>query len=71
MKAAKKAGIHPITLIKEPEAAALYTLHTMVDRSLAVGLPFSFYTTIQGVGGTKALLHISENLSNASHKNIY
>ncbi|TGO63683.1 hypothetical protein BCON_0011g00230 [Botryotinia convoluta] len=37
LKAAKKAGIHPITLIKEPEAAALYTLHTMVDRSLTVG----------------------------------
>ncbi|KAJ4422617.1 hypothetical protein N0V82_002736 [Gnomoniopsis sp. IMI 355080] len=26
LRAAKKAGIHPVTLIKEPEAAALYTL---------------------------------------------
>lgn len=28
LKAAKKAGMHPVTLIKEPEAAALYTLTT-------------------------------------------
>ncbi|RAL62854.1 hypothetical protein DID88_004695 [Monilinia fructigena] len=40
LKAAKQAGIHPITLIKEPEAAALYTLHMMADRSLAVGDAF-------------------------------
>ncbi|KAL8639049.1 MAG: hypothetical protein Q9228_003861 [Teloschistes exilis] len=26
-KAAKFAGIHPVALIKEPEAAAMYTLH--------------------------------------------
>ncbi|KAM3079042.1 hypothetical protein ACMFMF_003971 [Clarireedia jacksonii] len=40
LRAAKQAGIHPITLIKEPEAAALYTLHMMADRSLAVGDAF-------------------------------
>ncbi|EHL00510.1 putative Heat shock 70 kDa protein 12A [Glarea lozoyensis 74030] len=36
LKAAKQAGIHPVTLIKEPEAAALYTLYTQKDKSLAV-----------------------------------
>ena len=35
LQAAKKAGIHPVTLIKEPEAAALYTLSTH-DHSLDV-----------------------------------
>lgn len=29
LEAARKAGIHPVTLIKEPEAAALYTMHSM------------------------------------------
>lgn len=29
LEAAKMAGIFPVTLIKEPEAAALYTLHSM------------------------------------------
>ncbi|TGO59388.1 hypothetical protein BCON_0045g00300 [Botryotinia convoluta] len=36
LNAAKRAGIHPVTLIKEPEAGALYTLHTLKDRALAV-----------------------------------
>ncbi|TVY51093.1 Heat shock 70 kDa protein 12B [Lachnellula cervina] len=40
LKAAKQAGIHPITLIKEPEAAAMYTLHTLQDRALTVGDAF-------------------------------
>lgn len=35
VQAAKKAGIHPVTLIKEPEAAALYTLSSH-DHSLNV-----------------------------------
>lgn len=35
-QAAKKAGIHPVTLIKEPEAAALYTLTTH-DHSIKAG----------------------------------
>lgn len=35
-QAAKKAGIHPVQLIKEPEAAALYTLHVLQDKALAV-----------------------------------
>ncbi len=32
-KAAKKAGFYPVELIKEPEAAALYTLHTLKDKA--------------------------------------
>ncbi|KAF8861505.1 Hsp70 family protein-like protein [Acephala macrosclerotiorum] len=40
LQAAEKAGIYPITLIKEPEAAAMYTLHTLQDKSLAVGDAF-------------------------------
>ncbi|KAK7697956.1 hypothetical protein SLS64_013043 [Diaporthe eres] len=39
LKAAKKAGIHPVTLIKEPEAAALYTLTTH-DHSIKTGDSF-------------------------------
>lgn len=35
-EAAKQAGIHPVSLIKEPEAAALYTLRTLRDKALAV-----------------------------------
>jgi molecular chaperone DnaK (HSP70) len=37
LKAAKLAGIYPATLIKEPEAAAMYTLHVLQDRGLEVG----------------------------------
>lgn len=37
LKAAKLAGIFPATLIKEPEAAAMYTLHVLQDRGLDVG----------------------------------
>ncbi|KAI9053981.1 hypothetical protein LZ554_002925 [Drepanopeziza brunnea f. sp. 'monogermtubi'] len=40
LKAAKQAGIHPITLIKEPEAAAMYTLHMLQDKALKVGDAF-------------------------------
>ncbi|KAF4626672.1 hypothetical protein G7Y89_g11485 [Cudoniella acicularis] len=40
IEAAKLAGIHPVTLIKEPEAAAMYTLHKMQDKALAVGDAF-------------------------------
>jgi len=40
LRAAKNAGIYPITLIKEPEAAALYTLHYLKDRALVVGDAF-------------------------------
>ncbi|KAL9027294.1 MAG: hypothetical protein Q9196_004161 [Gyalolechia fulgens] len=40
LAAAKQAGIHPVTLIKEPEAAALYTLHMLQDKALAVGDAF-------------------------------
>jgi molecular chaperone DnaK (HSP70) len=37
LRAAKLAGIYPATLIKEPEAAAMYTLHVLQDRGLDVG----------------------------------
>ncbi|KAH9205472.1 Hsp70 family protein-like protein [Leptodontidium sp. 2 PMI_412] len=40
LKAAKQAGIHPVVLIKEPEAAAMYTLHMMKDMALSVGDAF-------------------------------
>ncbi|KAB8304154.1 hypothetical protein EYC80_003573 [Monilinia laxa] len=40
MKVAKRAKIHPVTLIKEPDAAALYTLHTLKDKALSVGDAF-------------------------------
>lgn len=38
-QAAKKAGIHPVVLIKEPEAAALYTLSSF-DHTFAAGDSF-------------------------------
>lgn len=37
LRAAKLAGMNPATLIKEPEAAALYTLHVLQERGLGVG----------------------------------
>ena len=37
LSAAKLAGFHPATLIKEPEAAAMYTLHVLQGRGLGVG----------------------------------
>lgn len=37
LRAAELAGIHPATLIKEPEAAAMYTLHVLQNRGLEVG----------------------------------
>ncbi|KAL5326241.1 hypothetical protein ACEPPN_007379 [Leptodophora sp. 'Broadleaf-Isolate-01'] len=40
LKAAKQAGIHPVVLVKEPEAAAMYTLHMMKDMALSVGDAF-------------------------------
>ncbi|ROV88754.1 hypothetical protein VMCG_10060 [Cytospora schulzeri] len=50
--AAKKAGIHPVTLIKEPEAAALYTLSSH-DHSLNVGDSF---VVCDAGGGTVDLI---------------
>lgn len=52
LKAAKKAGIHPVTLIKEPEAAALYTLSSH-DHSLKVGDSF---VVCDAGGGTVDLI---------------
>lgn len=36
-RAAKLGGMFPVTLIKEPEAAAMYTLHVLQDRGLEQG----------------------------------
>ncbi|KUI61322.1 hypothetical protein VP1G_08476 [Cytospora mali] len=52
LKAAKKAGIHPVTLIKEPEAAALYTL-SCHDHSFEVGDSF---VVCDAGGGTVDLI---------------
>jgi hypothetical protein len=35
-QAAKNAGIYPVSLIKEPEAAAMYTLHHFRGKALSV-----------------------------------
>ncbi|KAI9647988.1 hypothetical protein NHQ30_002616 [Ciborinia camelliae] len=39
-RAAKQAGIWPVSLIKEPEAAAMYTLHALKEKALVVGDAF-------------------------------
>ncbi|KUI64110.1 hypothetical protein VM1G_10883 [Cytospora mali] len=52
LNAAKKAGIHPVTLIKEPEAAALYTL-SCHDHSFDVGDSF---VVCDAGGGTVDLI---------------
>ena len=39
-QAAKNAGLDPVRLVKEPEAAALFTLHHMGDKGLEVGDAF-------------------------------
>lgn len=36
VQAARNAGITPVKLIKEPEAAALFTLHEMSNKGLEV-----------------------------------
>jgi len=52
MQAAKRAGIFPVTLIKEPEAAALYTTHSL-DFALNVGDAF---VVCDAGGGTVDLI---------------
>ncbi|KAH8595949.1 hypothetical protein B0O99DRAFT_511415 [Bisporella sp. PMI_857] len=52
LRAAKKAGIHPVVLIKEPEAAALYTLYVN-ERALSVGDAF---VVCDAGGGTVDLI---------------
>jgi actin-like ATPase involved in cell morphogenesis len=51
-KAAKIAGLHPVTLIKEPEAAALHTLH---DLGFALNIGDAFVVCDAG-GGTVDLI---------------
>lgn len=62
-RAAKQAGIWPVSLIKEPEAAAMYTLHELKDRALAVGDAF---VICDAGGGTVDL--ISYEITNLSPK---
>ncbi|KAF2970535.1 hypothetical protein GQX73_g3058 [Xylaria multiplex] len=52
LRAAKKAGIHPVSLIKEPEAAALYTLYVQ-ERALRSGDAF---VVCDAGGGTVDLI---------------
>lgn len=52
IKAARFAGIHPVTLIKEPEAAALYTMYAL-DNALQVGDAF---VVCDAGGGTVDLI---------------
>ncbi|KAL2276398.1 hypothetical protein FJTKL_00935 [Diaporthe vaccinii] len=52
LKAAKRAGIHPVTLIKEPEAAALHVLHTH-DHSIKEG---DCFVLCDAGGGTVDLI---------------
>jgi molecular chaperone DnaK (HSP70) len=52
LQASKIAGIFPVTLIKEPEAAALYTMHSL-DFSLNVGDAF---VVCDAGGGTVDLI---------------
>ncbi|THV48951.1 hypothetical protein BGAL_0219g00150 [Botrytis galanthina] len=37
LRAARKAGFYPVTLVKEPEAAALYALTEFKDKALSIG----------------------------------
>ncbi|KAI0528130.1 actin-like ATPase domain-containing protein [Xylaria bambusicola] len=62
LRAAKKAGIHPVTLIKEPEAAALYTLH-MHERALNKGDAF---VVCDAGGGTVDLISYEITSTNPS-----
>lgn len=52
-QAARNAGLAPVKLIKEPEAAALFTLHHMGDKGLAVGDAF---VVCDAGGGTVDLI---------------
>ncbi|KAH7316965.1 putative hsp70 protein [Stachybotrys elegans] len=52
MEAAEQAGLYPVTLIKEPEAAALYTIHSL-DFTMKVGDTF---VVCDAGGGTVDLI---------------
>ena len=52
VQAAEAAGFSPVTLIKEPEAAALYTMHSL-DFTLKVGDAF---VVCDAGGGTVDLI---------------
>ncbi|EXM19166.1 hypothetical protein RAB80_011500 [Fusarium oxysporum f. sp. vasinfectum] len=52
LQAAKKAGVYPVTLIKEPEAAALYTFMTQ-ERALSIG---DCFVVCDAGGGTVDLI---------------
>ncbi|KAH8647033.1 Hsp70 family protein-like protein [Tricladium varicosporioides] len=53
LRAARQAGIHNVDLIKEPEAAALYTLHDVKDKALKIGDAF---VVCDAGGGTVDLI---------------
>ena len=53
LKAARNAGISPVKMIKEPEAAALFTLNHMGDKGLDVGDAF---VVCDAGGGTVDLI---------------
>ncbi|RBA12608.1 hypothetical protein FPRO05_04058 [Fusarium proliferatum] len=52
IQAAKKAGVYPVTLVKEPEAAALYTFMTQ-ERALTTG---DCFVVCDAGGGTVDLI---------------
>ncbi|KAM5526222.1 hypothetical protein QSH57_001883 [Fusarium oxysporum f. sp. vasinfectum] len=52
IQAAKKAGVYPVTLVKEPEAAALYTFMTQ-ERALSPG---DCFVVCDAGGGTVDLI---------------
>ncbi|KAF5964023.1 Hsp70 chaperone protein [Fusarium bulbicola] len=52
IQAAKKAGVYPVTLVKEPEAAALYTFMTQ-ERALSTG---DCFVVCDAGGGTVDLI---------------
>ena len=52
-QAARNAGLAPVKLVKEPEAAALFTLHHMGDKGLQVGDAF---VVCDAGGGTVDLI---------------
>lgn len=46
-QAARNAGISPVDMITEPEAAALYTLQSMKEKGLNVSFMICLYCELQ------------------------
>ncbi|KAK3378394.1 Hsp70 family protein-like protein [Podospora didyma] len=64
LRAAKKAGIHPVSLAKEPEAAALYTLYVQ-ERALGVGDAFVLNWSLELASGMAGSLGLNKRFSGA------